>query len=75
MIRHYFLAKLLSRGAKLGALTGSVFSLAIFCCAVLSMVFMTLSPVLKQAIFFASIGLPLLLGTALGTLICSRKGC
>ena len=57
------------QGAVLGAMIGSVFSLALFCCAILGMVFWTAPPALKQTIFIGSISLPLLLGTGLGASI------
>lgn len=59
----------LMQGAVLGAMSGTVFSLALFCCAILGMVFWTASPALKQAILIGSISLPLLLGTGLGASI------
>ncbi|MFT6917276.1 MAG: hypothetical protein ACJAWL_003633 [Motiliproteus sp.] len=68
-VANIFQQRDLVRGAELGAIIGFVFSLILFSCAVMAMVFWTADPTLKQAIFLGSIGLPLLLGTALGALI------
>jgi hypothetical protein len=68
-VANIYQQKDLVRGAELGAMIGSFFSLMLFNCAIMAMLFWTVDPTLKQTIFLDSIGLPLLLGTALGALI------
>ncbi|MEH6651693.1 MAG: hypothetical protein V7707_16865 [Motiliproteus sp.] len=59
----------LIHGATMGAITGLVIGLGLFCSAVLTMAFWTdTSETIKNAVFIGSIILPILLGAGVGAL-------